>query len=48
MIEKPKIVKIDKNEMQMPRTIEELIQMYSLDEIWSYINKIIEHINKEG
>ena len=38
--------KIDKQERQMPNSIEQLIQYYDLEHIWEYIDKIIDKINE--
>ncbi len=49
MLEKPKRKKVDRQEQQMPDNIEQLIQYYDLDNIWQYIEKIIDYINeREG
>ena len=45
MLEKPKRKKIDKQELQMPDNIEQLIQYYDLNNVWEYIEKIIDYIN---
>lgn len=45
-MEKPKRKKIDKSELQMPDSIEQLIKYYDLDSVWEYIEKIIDEINR--
>lgn len=45
-MEKPTRKKIDKSELQMPDSIEQLIQYYDLDNVWIYIEKIIDEINR--
>lgn len=48
MIEKPKRKKINRQEKKIPQNIEQLIQAYDLDNVWEYIDKIIDEINKGG
>ena len=45
-MEKPKRPKIDKQERQMPNSIEQLIQYYDLEHVWEYIEKLIDKINE--
>lgn len=44
MLEKLNIKKVDKQEKQIPNSIEQLIQYYDLEKIWFYIENIIENI----
>lgn len=45
-MEKLKRKKLDKQERQMPTNIEQLIKYYSLEHVWTYIDKIIDKINE--
>ena len=46
MLEKSNRKKIDKQERQRPDNIEQLIEYYDLENIWVYIDKIIDYINE--
>lgn len=46
MLEKPKIKKVDKQEKQIPNNIEQLIEYYGLENVWTYMEGIIDYINK--
>lgn len=48
MLEKLKRKKVSKQEKQMPQNIEQLIQMYGLNDLWEYIDQIVDYINKRG
>ncbi len=49
MLEKPNRKRIDKQDGNMPTNIEQLIERYDLEKIWTYIDKIVDYINqKEG
>lgn len=48
MIEKPKRKQINRQDRKRPENIEQLIQAYDLDNIWNYIEKIIDELNKKG
>lgn len=45
MLEKPKRKKVDKQDDSRPTNIEQLIEKYDLENIWSYIDKIVDYIN---
>lgn len=45
-MEKLKRKKVDKQEKQMPTNIEQLIKYYSLEHVWTYIDKIIDKLNE--
>lgn len=47
MLNKPNRKKVDKQEMNRPINIEQLIEKYSLDTIWDYIEEIVDYINKK-
>lgn len=47
MLEKPKIKRVERQEKQVPNSIEQLIEYYSLERLWPCINEIIEHINEK-
>ena len=47
MLDKPNRKKIDKQDDTMPTNIEQLIEKYDLDKLWSYIDKIVDYINGE-
>ena len=48
MLEIFKRKKVDKQDKQMPQSIEQLIEHYDLEKLWSTIEKIVNYINKEG
>lgn len=37
---------VDKEDVQMPQSIEELIEFYGLNELWDYIDKIVDELNE--
>lgn len=45
MLEKPKIKKVERQEKQIPNNIEQLIEYYGLENVWHYIEDIIDYIN---
>lgn len=45
MIEKPNRKKVDRQDSGRPFNIEQLIEKYDLENVWVYIDKIIDHIN---
>lgn len=47
MLEKPNRKKISRQDKKVPEDIEQLIRAYDLDNIWDYIERIIDEINKE-
>ena len=47
MIEEIKRKKIDKQDKFLPQSFEQLIQMYDLEELWSYLDTIVGNINNE-
>ena len=48
MIEKPKRKQISRQDRKRPENIEQLIQAYDLDNVWNYIEKLIDEVNKKG
>ena len=46
MIEKIDRKKTDRQEKQLPDSIEQLIEYYNLEKIWSKINEIIDQVNE--
>lgn len=47
MLEKPNRKKIDKRDGNRPTNIEQLIEKYDLEKVWTYIEKIVDYINKK-
>ena len=45
MLEILKRKKVDKQDKQMPQSIEQLIEHYDLEKLWPYIEKIATHVN---
>lgn len=45
MLEEVKRKEVDKRDKQLPQSFEQLIQMYDLEKLWTYIGNIIEYIN---
>lgn len=45
MLEEIKRKEVDKRDKQLPQSFEQLIQMYDLDRLWSYMGKMTEYIN---
>jgi len=44
MLEKIQRKEVDKRDKQLPQNFEQLIQMYDLDKVWTYIDDIIERL----
>jgi hypothetical protein len=47
MLEKLKRKKIDRQDDHLPTSFEQLIEKYGLNELWDYIDKIVDYINRE-
>ena len=47
MIEKPKRKRVDKQESGMPTNIEQLIEKYSLEDLWKYIEQSVDSANSD-
>lgn len=45
MLEKLDRKHVDKQDIQMPQNIEELVELYGLNELWDYIDKIVDELN---
>lgn len=45
MLEKPKIKRVERQEKQVPNSIEQLIEYYGLENIWLCMEDIIDYIN---
>lgn len=47
MLKKLERKKIDKQESQQPQNIEQLIEYYNLENLWQYIDSIVDYINEK-
>ena len=47
MLEKFNRKKLDKQDNTMPASIEQLIEKYDLENLWTYIDKMVDYINGE-
>lgn len=47
MLEEVKRKEVDKRDKQLPQSFEQLIQMYDLEKLWTYIGNIINYTNND-
>lgn len=47
MLEKIERKQVSKQDLHTPQDIAELIEAYALDELWPYLDRIVDYINSK-